>query len=183
MNKIKFLALLAIIILASCASRKNAIEQETAMVGMVNKPAMAPLLTGKNEGALQSYNKFEKEPNKAKSSETTNADKPAPNNIAANKSTAKASSFSQMKEMVKNGDMVMSKKDLKILNKLDKLSQNNFNNRREGGFEWTPTAKIIGGVGAASLLISLFTGSWFFAFLFIVAALAFICRWIGIIEF
>jgi len=103
--------------------------------------------------------------------------------VTLSKTAKKAKSFAQMKEMVKNGDIAMGAKDLKTLNKLDKLYKGNFSAFKSDAFEMTGTAKIIAGVGAASALIAIFVGSWFFAFLFLLAVLAFLLRWIGIIEF
>jgi len=173
-------ALALVLVLASCASRKSVetttfIEQEIALAGKPNNMAMPQITDETKETATPPR---QEAPYANKNLENEDG----PIIIAAPKTIKKAKSFSQMKEMVKNGDIAMSKRDVKTLNKLDKLYKGNFTHR-EGEFEWTQLAKIIAGVGAAALLISLFTGNWFFAFVFIVAALAFICRWVGIIDF
>lgn len=97
--------------------------------------------------------------------------------------TQKVHSFTQWKEMAASGELKMSKKDIKTLNKLDKKYGGNFEKFKADTFEFTTKAKIIAGVGLLGLLLALITGSWFGAFLFILAALGFILRFLGVIEF
>ncbi|MEO7312430.1 MAG: hypothetical protein ABIX01_18655 [Chitinophagaceae bacterium] len=190
MSYLKILALACVIFaLTSCVSRKYAVAVETpgdlnAIAGFVH--SVAPQTLAENKKEIMPYGDPMPTAGKAVETLQTVNEKLASfnnNKVAVTASSKKAKSFSQMKEMVKNGDIVMSNKDQKTLNKLSKLYKGDFKQYKDNGFDLTTTAKIIAGVGIVALLISLFTGSWFFAFLFIVAALAFICRWIGIIEF
>lgn len=187
MNHLKFLAIGLFFVFTSCATRKriNALppaDEITAMVGTVHNSQMTQKGLDKNE-AVPSVD-FETK------TEITNtfiaaADMPemVNNNIVASKATNKAKSFAQMKAMVKNGELTMSKKDFKMLNKLEKLSQKTLSPLREDPFELTDLAKIIFGVGAAGLLIYAFGGGLFFLFLFLLGLGAFLCRWFGMIDF
>lgn len=150
-------------------------EQMTAMAGTgrqlnVEKNNEIGLL---DEQKTMNVNKFDE----AKIAESNT------NTLVAVKTVKKAHSFTEMKEMVKNGEIKMGARDFKTLKKLDKLYKGDFNKLRTDAFEMTGTAKIIAGVGVASALIAIFVGSWFFAFLFLLAVLAFLLRWIGIIDF
>jgi len=184
MNRIKFIAFGSLIFLASCASRKQAVsylpaDQETTLAGIIPAhatPNQAVAFEKTDELAMAATTN-------TKGEQTFKSPSNNSKTIAAASTDKKAHSFAQMKEMVKNGELTMSKKDLKTLNKLDKLAGGHFNNRGDDPFEMTPTAKIIAGVGAAAGVIAMLIGSWFFGFVFIVAVLAFVCRWIGIIDF
>ena len=100
-----------------------------------------------------------------------------------NKAKKKITSFAQMKEMASTGEIAMSKKDLKTLNRLEKHYKGNYEKFRADTFEFTDKAKIIGGIGLLGLLLGIITGSAFGWFLFIVAALAFLLRYLNIIAF
>lgn len=187
MNHLKFLAIGLFFVFTSCATRKriNALppaDEITAMVGTVHNSQMTQKSLDKNE-ALPSAD-LESE-SKTETTAIFPTDMPvmADNNIAAAKTTKKAKSFAQMKAMVKNGELTMSKKDFKMLTKLEKLSQKTLSPLREDPFELTDLAKIIFGVGAAGLLIYAFGGGLFFLFLFLLGLGAFLCRWFGMIDF
>ena len=187
MNHIKYLVLSLLIVFTSCVSRKEinslpTAEEATAMVGMVHNNQMAQKNLEKNEAVPKAD--FENA-NKMESTDLTLAEMPAiaNNNIAAAKANKKATSFDHMKAMVKNGELTMSKKDFKMLNKLNKLSQKNLAPLREDPFELTNLAKIIFGIGAAGLLVYFLGGGLFFLFLFMLGLGAFLCRWFGMIDF
>lgn len=95
----------------------------------------------------------------------------------------KVASFAQMKEMAKTGEIAMSKKDMKTLNKLEKHYKGDYQKFRADVFEFTTKAKIIAGIGLLGLLLAIFAGSGFGLFLFILAALAFILRYLDVIAF
>jgi hypothetical protein len=187
MKYLKFLAIGLFFVFTSCATRKGSdalppADEVTAMVGTVYNTQMTQKSLEKNE-ALPNAD-FETESIKETTAiYSTEMRDMALNNIAAAKTTKKAKSFAQMKEMVKNGELTMSKKDFKMLTKLEKLSQKTLSPLREDPFELTDLAKIIFGVGAAGLLIYAFGGGLFFLFLFLLGLGAFLCRWFGMIDF
>lgn len=92
-------------------------------------------------------------------------------------------SFAQWKEMGKSGELTMSKKEMKMVNKLEKHYKGDYQKFRADTFEMTTKAKIIGGIGLLGLLLGIFTGSAFGWFLFILAAMAFLLRYLDIIAF
>ncbi|MES2778239.1 MAG: hypothetical protein V4722_28950 [Bacteroidota bacterium] len=187
MTTMKILTLCSFILLASCASRKNNYTVSDAaeinsLAGVIRATETPQLATDKTETA--NTPEIENVPESIASQSDNKIYKPAPvENNAALSSPKKAKTFAQMKEMVKNGTITMSKKDQKVLNKLDQLSQSKKSPMREDPFELTTLAKIIFGIGAVASIIFLFSGSLFFLFLFLVAVGAFFCRWFGIIDF
>ncbi len=186
MKYLKFVSIGLFFVFTSCATRKgvNALppaDEVIAMVGTVHNSQMTQKSLEKNK-AFQPAD-FESE-TETENTFITNYDEPsiANNNLAAAKTTKKAKSFAEMKAMVKNGELTMSKKDFKMLNKLERLSEKKLAPLREDPFELTDLAKIIFGVAIAGLIIYPF-GGLFFLFLFLVGLGAFLCRWIGIIDF
>jgi hypothetical protein len=99
------------------------------------------------------------------------------------KAKKKITSFAQMKDMARSGEISMSKKDIRVLNRLEKHYKGDYQKFRSDAFELTDKAKIIGGVGILGLLLAIITGSAFGWFLFMVAALAFLLRYLDIISF
>ena len=99
------------------------------------------------------------------------------------KTKKQITSFAQMKEMARSGEISMSKKEMKTLNRLEKHYKGDYRKFRSDAFELTTKAKVIGGIGLLGLLLAIITGSAFGWFLFIVAALAFLLRYLDIIAF
>lgn len=97
----------------------------------------------------------------------------------------KVHSFTEMKEMAEAGELKMSNKDMKTLSRLESMYKGNLKDLKHSdeGVTMSGKAKLIAIIGAIAGVIALFIGSWFFAFVFLLAVLAFFCRWIGIIEF
>jgi ABC-type transport system involved in Fe-S cluster assembly fused permease/ATPase subunit len=106
-----------------------------------------------------------------------------PTKAVTKQTKKKAASFAQMKDMAKTGEIAMSNKDMKTLNKLEKHYKGDFQKFRADTFEFTTKAKIIAGIGLVGLLLAIFAGSGFGLFLFILAALAFILRYLDVIAF
>ena len=181
MQPVKYLCCLAILF-ASCGS----VRQTIALPADVNH---LPIAYAVSPTALSDENSVPEPASAIAKNQLQQQDK-APE-ITMNAATPflaktnfkKVQSFSQLRAMAAAGEIKMSKRDVKILNKLDKKYGGDFKQFRADTFEFTTKAKIVAGVGAIGLLLAIFTGSWFGAFLFILAALGFILRFLGAIEF
>ena len=181
MQPVKYLCCL-VILFASCRS----VRQTAALPADVNQPPIAYAVSPRamasetmepepsTEVPGHLFNKEEKIP------EIATAESALP---LAKTSIRKVQSFAQLKEMAAAGKLQMNKKDVKMLNKLEKKYKGNFEQFRADTFEFTTKAKIVAGVGLIGLFLAIFAGSWFGFFLFLLAALGFILRFIGVIEF
>ncbi len=181
MQPAKYLCFL-LIVCASCRS----VRQTIALPADVNH---LPIAYAVSPTALPNE-KSAPEPASATAKPAFEKENEAPERIPVESSSAlekislkKVQSFSHLKAMAANGEVKMSKKDIKVLNRLEKKYKGNFEQFRADTFEFTTKAKIVAGVGLIGLLLAIFTGSWFGAFLFILAALGFILRFLGAIEF
>jgi hypothetical protein len=103
--------------------------------------------------------------------------------VAEKKTPQKTTSFTQFKSAAQSGKIAMSKRDMKTLNKLEKHYKGDYQKFRSDVFEFTTKAKIIAGIGLLGLLLAIFAGSGFGLFLFILALLAFILRYLDVIAF
>ena len=182
--KMKYLALFALLLLCSCSASnklKTVPESQTvvSMAGVLHATELSADQPLQSTGATAGFS--------GDNTSTVEEMTPGPKATVIDKKqvTKKAHSFSQMKEMVQNGDIVMTRSDKKTLDRLENFYKGDFKdlkNLKVEPFELTTAAKIIGGVGIIALIIALF-GSFFFAFIFLLAVTAFILRWIGVIAF
>lgn len=182
MQPVKYVCFAAILF-ASC----RGIRQNTALPTDVDHLPMAYAVSPKALAIEpdSAQNELAKSENEVV--EETNVEdvetKQAPPVLSKSATAKKVHSFDQWKEMAVTGELQMSKKDIKMLNKLDKKYNGNFEKFKADTFEFTDKAKIVAGVGILGLLLAIFTGSWFGIFLFILAALGFILRFLGVIDF
>jgi hypothetical protein len=176
MNPVKFLLGLAVLLVSCRASRQSTVQPSDYIASQTMAYVVSPVVPS---NTLSTDSIVEADDTTALLSETD-----AITTVAATKQVyKKAASFAQLKEMVKNGEVTMSKKDQRILHRLDKHYKGNFNHFRSDAFELTDKAKIIGGIGIVGLLIGIFTGSAFGWFIFILALFAFLLRYLDIIAF
>lgn len=173
----------ATILLASC----RGIRQNTALPTDVDHLPMAYAVSPKallTESAVSQHQPEKSEnPVVGEINEDDTQTKETSSTVSKSVVTKKVHSFAEWKKMAKTGELQMSKKDIKMLNKLDKKYNGNFEKFKADTFEFTDKAKIVAGVGILGLLLVIFTGSWFGAFLLILAALGFILRFLGVIDF
>ncbi len=102
-----------------------------------------------------------------------------------NKQEANIQSFAQVKQMVANKQINLSKKQLKRLDKLDSKYHGDFKKFKDdaGGIFDTQTSKIIAAVGVVGLLLLIISGSGFGAFILILSVGALLLKWLHIISF
>lgn len=184
MKNIKLLISCLIVTLISCRTSRQNIDyivkdQEVA----VTVSAQPQPFTESKESVMRPYYEAvsTEEKKEILPANTINEEKTI--NSSTNKSNLKVHSFAEWKEMAHNGSLKMTKKEVRMLNKLEKKYHGDFNMMKEDLAEMSTTAKVIAGVAIVGGVFALFFGSWFGAVLFVIGLILFIFKWIGLFEF
>ena len=184
MKNVKFLALCLIVTIVSCRTSRQStdyiVKDQEVATNTVN--AQLQPFTESEESVMRPYYEAVSAEKKETSAENV-ATEEKTTNFSSNKSNLKVHSFTEWKEMAHNGSLKMTKKELKILNKLEKKYHGDFNKMKDDFAEMSTTAKVIAGVAIVGGVFALFFGSWFGAVLFVIGLILFIFKWIGLFEF
>lgn len=198
MRIIHIIVIASLIYITSCRSARTVAailpqNEPVTMVGVSPQPTISMVaitdidnsLQTNTSNSLQANNETAITPTAtiSQSNFSTSVYKSEKVDVLENNQSKNIQSFAQVKAMAANGSLKLNNKQLKRLDKLDSKYHGDFNHFKSDIGDFSKTAKIIAAVGIIGLLLLLITGSAFGTFIFILAIGAFLCKWIGIIEF